>query len=95
MKYGKLKKIRNRIITIVAVAALMIVNIQVGLTDGENVNSSLKSLGFSIFTPAVVATVGGGSHCSWNPTNHYCIYYERYNEGLCHQGTSTPCQTDW
>lgn len=32
------------------------------------------------------------SLCSWNAAEHYCVYYQRYEEGLCHAGGDASCQ---
>ena len=32
--------------------------------------------------------------CTWDAENHYCVHYERYNEGLCHAGGDISCQDE-
>lgn len=56
MKKNKIKKIVIRILAGVTLAALVVVNVQIGLTDGNSSDISLDGISMSIFTPAVAAT---------------------------------------
>lgn len=73
MKKEKIKKTITRIIAGFALAALVIVNVQVGLTDGNSWDMSLGEISLSVFTPAIVATVGGGGGY-WSQADRYDRY---------------------
>lgn len=58
MKKNKIRKTGTRLLAGIALAGLLVFNLQIGIIDSESSDLSLSELTISLFTPAMAATGG-------------------------------------